>query len=334
MASFAAIVIGWVRRVPITYWLMDLNPDQAIALGKVAPRGPLAWAMRWLNRRIFARADAVVVLDRFMAERVRRQYKVRGRLEILSPWPHVECGRQLNESAIRNPKSEIAENPFIAQHQLAGRFVVMYSGNHSPANPVTTLLEAALSLRDDPRFVFAFVGGGLGKRAVEQAIHAHRLANIVSLPYQPLEQIQHSLSAADLHVVTLGDEMVGIIHPCKIYGAMAIGRPVLLIGPQPSHAADLIDRHAIGWRVNQGDVAGTIATLREIADTPQTALAEMGDRGRAAVRQHYEKNRLCAAFCEITENTLAPDEIHETVTPRFPVDRLEPVAIDALRAKS
>src|SRR3990172_8529998 len=36
MASFAAIVVGYVRRVPITYWLMDLNPDQILASGRVS----------------------------------------------------------------------------------------------------------------------------------------------------------------------------------------------------------------------------------------------------------------------------------------------------------
>ena len=154
MASFAAVLISYVRRVPITYWLMDLNPDQAIALGKVGARNPLVWAIRWLNRRVFARAATVIVLDRYMAERVERQYRVAGRLEILPPWPH-------DESLADVPRDE---NPFVAEQQLAGRFVVMYSGNHSLASPLSTLVEAALALREDSRFVFMFIGGGLGKR--------------------------------------------------------------------------------------------------------------------------------------------------------------------------
>src|SRR5262245_22640678 len=31
MCSLAALIIAWVRRVPIKYWVMDLNPDQTIA---------------------------------------------------------------------------------------------------------------------------------------------------------------------------------------------------------------------------------------------------------------------------------------------------------------
>ena len=109
MASFAAVLISYVRRVPITYWLMDLNPDQAIALGKIGERNPLVWAIRWLNRRVFARAATVIVLDRYMAERVERQYRVAGRLEILPPWPH-------DESLADVPRNE---NPFVTEQQLA-----------------------------------------------------------------------------------------------------------------------------------------------------------------------------------------------------------------------
>ena len=35
--------------------------------------------------------------------------------------------------------------------------------------------------------------------------------------------------------------MVGIIHPCKIYGAMAAARPILFLGPNPSHISDLLE---------------------------------------------------------------------------------------------
>jgi colanic acid biosynthesis glycosyl transferase WcaI len=295
MASSAALIIGFVRRVPVFYWLMDLNPDQMIALGKVQSRSPLVVAMKWLNCAIFSRADKVIVLDRFMAERVSRQYKTKRQMVILPPWPHVEVLEDIPSS----------ENPFVKKHNLQGRFVVMYSGNHSPSSPITTLLQVALRMQDDPRFLFMFVGGGHGKRAVDEAIANERPTNIISLPYQPLSEIKYSLSAADLHVVTLGNEMPGIIHPCKIYGALAVGRPVLLIGPRHSHAGDLIDRHQIGWQVKHGDVSATIALLKEILELPSAARFQIGQRARAAVRERYSQEHLCNAFCDDLEgNTL------------------------------
>jgi glycosyltransferase involved in cell wall biosynthesis len=180
----------------------------------------------------------------------------------------------------------------------------MYSGNHSIASPLGTLIEAALELRNDSRLCFMFIGGGLGKKEVDDAIRNHRPPNMVSLPYQPLSEIKYSLSAASVHVVALGDPMVGVIHPCKIYGAMAVSRPILMFGPSPSHLADLIERYHIGWRVAHGDVAGALARLREIAQSPAETLDAMGTAAREVVERELSQERLCAQFCDVIERGL------------------------------
>jgi colanic acid biosynthesis glycosyl transferase WcaI len=290
MASIAALAISFVRRVPISYWVMDLNPDQAIALQKVGANNLAVRALRWLNGRIFARAAQVVVLDRFMAERIQRQYTVAERLEISPPWPHEDC------LELRG-----VENPFRAKHNPDNRFVVMYSGNHSLASPLTTVVEAARRLRDDPRFLFMFIGGGHGKREIEEAIAKDGTTNLVSLPYQPLDQLRFSLSTADVHIVTLGCEMVGIIHPCKIYGALAVGRPVLYVGPTPSHVSDLLERFAVGWHVQQGDVDGLVEQLCRGVDLTAADRMELGRQAIQVIAENYDKTTLCEAFCDLID---------------------------------
>jgi hypothetical protein len=291
MCSVAALVIRGIRRVPIKYWVMDINPDQTIALGKIPPDGWAARAFDWLNRQILGRADDVIVLDRFMAERIVAKLDVRHKMNILPPWPHEDELRAIARS----------ENPFIKAHELADKFVVMYSGNHGLSTPLETLVEAALELQDHPRLHFMFIGGGLGKRCVERAITEYRPRNIVSLPYQPLAEIKYSLSAADVHVASLVDPMVGVLHPCKIYGAMAVGKPILWFGPSPSHTTDIIETHRIGWRIAHGDVDGAVDLLKQIASLSPEVLRDMGERAQAALRQSYSKYRLCGAFCVVVE---------------------------------
>jgi hypothetical protein len=38
----------------------------------------------------------------------------------------------------------------------------------------------------------------------------------------------------------MGDAFTGIVHPCKIYNILEIGSPVLYVGPNTSHVADVI----------------------------------------------------------------------------------------------
>ena len=61
------------------------------------------------------------------------------------------------------------------------------------------------------------------------------------LPYQPLAQLSASLSAADAQVIIMGDAMLGIVHPCKIYNVLSVAAPVIYIGPRPSHVSEILE---------------------------------------------------------------------------------------------
>jgi len=53
---------------------------------------------------------------------------------------------------------------------------------------------------------------------------SRKRANVLCLPYQPLNQLAASLSAADAHAVVMGEAMLGLVHPCKIYNILAVAR--------------------------------------------------------------------------------------------------------------
>ena len=291
--GIAGVVISRLRRVPVKYWLMDLNPDQMVAM-KILPASSMAVRMfDAFNRTILRQASDIVVLDRFMAERVVRKMDVGNKIETMPPWPHEDKPEYIPH----------AENAFRGQHVADGKFVVMYSGNHSPANPLKTLLDAAERMQGDARLLVMCIGGGGGKKEVDDRIAAG-VSNIRSLPYQPFDQIRYSLSAADVHVVSIGNEVVGIVHPCKVYGAMAVSRPILLLGPSPSHVSDLIEQHRIGWQVAHGDVEGAQEVLRRILSTPPLELQAMGERAAAVVAGALGKQVLMRRLSDVLQRGL------------------------------
>jgi hypothetical protein len=126
----------------------------------------------------------------------------------------------------------------------------MYSGNHSPCHPLDTLLEAADKIQHGSTsgtpIVFCFVGGGSELTKVEAFVRDRNLQNVVCLPYQPVGKLGASLSAADLHVVVMGDPFVGIVHPCKVYNILRLGVPFLYIGPAQSHISEILPPGAAG----------------------------------------------------------------------------------------
>jgi colanic acid biosynthesis glycosyl transferase WcaI len=232
LISWLASLFTRMKGGRMVFWVMDLNPDEAIAAGWLKPNSMTAKLLSALLKSSMQHAEKIIVLDRFMKERIAAKGIPEQKIEVIPPSPDnsVNYDREGREA-------------FRRRHGLSEKFVVMYAGNHSPCHPLDTLLEAAkkLSARDD--IAFCFVGGGSEFSKVEEFARANQLENIRCLPYQPQAELSGVLSAADLHVVIMGEAFAGIIHPCKIYNILAIGSPFLYIGPMESHVGEIISRH-------------------------------------------------------------------------------------------
>jgi glycosyltransferase involved in cell wall biosynthesis len=268
VSALGAALVRW-RGGRLCLWLMDLNPDQAIAAGWLKEGSRAARALERCLVWSLEAAEAVVVLDRFMRERVLARGVEASKVAVVPPWAHDEAVRY----------DEEGRRWFRREHGLEGKFVVMYSGNHSPCHPLDTLLEAARALARRRDIAFCFAGGGSEFGKVERLAQEPGLGNIVTVPYQPLERLAASLSAADLHVVVMGEAFVGIVHPCKAYNVLRLGIPLLYIGPERSHLGELVSAApARAWAAmaRHGDVAAVVEHIQRAAAVgPRRYEAEM-----------------------------------------------------------
>jgi glycosyltransferase involved in cell wall biosynthesis len=288
LATFMAL-LARVRRYRLVYWVMDLNPDQLIALGSLRADSLVGRVLRRMSAIAVRGADLVVALDEFMADRLRAYGATSERTTVLPLWP------------LASPATSAAGRSFRRAHGLEECFVVMYSGNHTRSNPLDTLLEAARELADHSEIRFVFVGGGNAKRDVAAFVARHELRNALLLPYQPLEDLGESLAAADLHVVTMGDPMAGVIHPSKVYSALGVGRPVLYIGPERSHLTALVAEEALGWHVphGEGGLAARAILAAHALSPPERE--DLGRRATALIERQFSERVLLARLTAFIE---------------------------------
>jgi glycosyltransferase involved in cell wall biosynthesis len=192
-------------------------------------------------------------------------------------------------------------NPLTRYLGLEDRFVVMYSGNAGIVHDFGAIFEAMRVLRDDPRIFFLFVGDGPRRTAVEAFAQRERLTNFAYRDYFARDVLRYSLSIADVHLISLRQEFVGVSVPSKLYGAMASARPILFVGPEACETADAIRSARCGVTVDParaGDITAgkrIAEILRAWADVP-AASRELGARGRCAFLERYDHRLSCAAF--------------------------------------
>ncbi len=159
---------------------------------------------------------------------------------------------------------------------LAGKCVLLYSGNYGVAHEVETVVRGyeLHHKRGSGRVYLWLSATGAGAEEVAGRLGTAGLPFHRSSPVA-LEKLAGLLRAPAAHLVTLRDSFVGYVMPSKIYACLESGRPVLFVGSADSDV-DLLARSAPGayWRVSCGDFEGFATALELLADQCTPACSE------------------------------------------------------------
>ena len=256
--------------------IYDLYPDVAIELGVIQPDHWIARFWHWVNRRVWSRADGIIVLSSSMKARVVDHCpEVADKVSVIHSWANPE---------VIFPRQK-AENWFAYKYNLVEPFTVLYSGNMGRCHDAQTILDAVQLLKDDP-IRFVFIGGGAKRVFFIEQVHALGLQNCLFLPYQDKADLPFSLTACDLSLVSVSPEAEGLVAPSKLYSALAAGRPVAAICDRHSYLTSLIHGAGCGTTFASGDDVGLAQFIRTLSQNPAIA-QHMGQSGRHYLQRHF-----------------------------------------------
>jgi glycosyltransferase involved in cell wall biosynthesis len=286
-----SVAAGWaaaLKGARLINWLQDVYPEVAAALG-VAGGGLTGSILTRLRDASLRRARMNVVLGERMAGRVASVPFARTR--VIANW--------VDERAI-TPIAR-SENPLRRAWGLEDAFVVGYSGNLGRAHEAAAMLGAARALANDSRIVFLMIGGG----HQVQALRAEGLPNLRFQPYQEAAALSLSLSAPDVHWVSLRPELEGLIVPSKAYGVLAAGRPILAVTAADGEIARLVAAQGCGLQCEPGDAEGFAAAVRALADDPHL-VRRLGSAARRASETAFSRQAALAAWRGVIGEAAGP----------------------------
>jgi colanic acid biosynthesis glycosyl transferase WcaI len=304
-------ILKRLKKTRHIYWSMDLHPDASLALGRMSPKSLIVRSMRRLSNFVYRRADQVVVLGPYMADRISLKDVAPERISIVPVWSE-------RDEIYPTPRDS---NPMRKSLELDKAFVAMYSGNLGLAHSFAEFIEAARRLRDHSEIVFLFVGAGPRLAEVMAVRDSENLTNIRLLDYVPRSHLQASLTLADVHLISMRPEMTGIVVPGKLYGVMAAGRPAIFVGPEHCETADTIRDAGCGITITPGDADGLVTALLHLASNSSLA-RRMGEKGRTAFLTNHERRLCCARWCELIDEQVARRE-SSVQRPPAPARRLD-----------
>ncbi|MFA6548427.1 MAG: glycosyltransferase family 4 protein, partial [Candidatus Margulisiibacteriota bacterium] len=208
-------LLGWLLKIvkgsKLIFNVQDLYPDIAIKL-RLLRNSLLINPIKWLILQSYKRADKLICVGEKMQDLlIKRGVPVKD-LAVIHNWA---------DSQLLYPIAR-ADNYFINQAGLAGKFIIQYSGNFGMVHEIDTILQAALTLASNPDIRFLFIGGGVQSDKISLFIKDNNLSNITRLPFQPRKELNLSLNACDVAIVSIKDGFEGTIVPSKLFGIMAV----------------------------------------------------------------------------------------------------------------
>lgn len=278
--------LKWWHRCRFIVYLQDLYPDVAVTLGKVR-EGWLTRFLRWRLTVAYRQADLIVVLSTDMKNRLIDWGLDRARIVCIENWVDTNAVFPVKE-----------ENALRSREGLQDRFVVMHSGNMGLSQYLDNVLNAAARLDSDSGIEILLVGGGATRSQLEAQAKTLELKNVRFLPYQPREELAQSLSAADLHLISMHPEVHHCLMPSKLYGILASGTAVLAIATEDSELACLIREQQIGLAIPPNDPQQLAESLAWCA-SHRDELQSMGRRARLLAVENYDRKRQTARFGEL-----------------------------------
>lgn len=282
--------------------IADLWPESIVAFGIAGPHNPAVIALRWLEKWIYKKADAVV-------------FTMEGAYDYI-----IEQGwdKEIPRSKVHfiNNGVDLAQFDYNRDHfQLddpdlndPATFKAIYTGSIRPANNPELLIDCAKHLLQYPDIRLLVYGGGENLDELRQTCKTHGLTNCIFKGPVPKKNIPYILSKGDLNLLNYDLKSIGVFKygssQNKLFDYMASGQPIL---SNVSIAYSLIQKYHCGQDDTLPDAEAYANAVLRFYHMDDAARRTMGANARRAA-EDYDFKRLTDKLIAIIESPPPPEK--------------------------
>ena len=283
------------------HWCQDLYPDLFKPLGVRLP-GFLRSYLAGLSKKALNRCDQVIVIGRCMAQKLKDNGIEAEKIALIANWADFEVITPSGDHKIEPLKIDvtgIAKKPEEMFRDDSPKFRILYAGNIGRTHPMRSVIEAAAILSEYSEIEFVFIGNKHVHSILARERARRGLENIKFMPYQPIERLRDVMESGDVHLVTMRDEVQGMVVPCKFYSGLTVGRPTVFVGPDGAEIAQVIKDYNAGKTVPVKDARALADAIYNYRTNGEEWFQAQEGALRAA--QAYHPNRSLHKWLDVLE---------------------------------
>lgn len=273
--------------------IADLWPESIVAYDIAGPKNPAVIALRWLEKWIYKKADAVV----FTMENAYKYIEEQGWENQIpkSKVFYVNNGVDLSLFCY-NRENFKTEDADLDDKDI---FKVVYTGSIRKVNNLGLLLDAAKKVTD-PRVRFLIWGDGDELPDLKERVKTENISNVIFKGRVAKSYVPGIVSRADLNIAhnTPSPLFRFGISFNKLFDYLAAGKPILSDFPCGHNPSVVWDA---GTEVTEPDAESIADAIMKFVDMDEKQMKHYSDNALAAAEE-YSFEALTKKLLSVIEN--------------------------------
>lgn len=281
MMALPGILIGKLKRIPTTMYVLDLWPENLYSVlpikNRILKRIASAHS-HWYYKNV----DQIIALSDRMRDKLATISGQRPEAIAIIP----QACEEVYEKKVSDP---------ILRKRFDNTFNIVFTGNISPAQSFETMLDAAELLVQkglrDIRWII--VGDGMSRQQVEKDVKNRQLSEYFVFEGQkPIDDMPKYANIADILVGCLvKSDLLEATIPAKVMSYIAMGKPIVLA--MDGEVQDLINTTiGCGFAGSTGDNHTLAKNIKKIYHLSINQRVKMGNRARKYHTEHFNRKLL------------------------------------------
>lgn len=290
LVSISGWIIAKYKKAKLVYDVRDIWPDVALEMGSFTEGSIYCKVFKKITRFMYKHADWVTTVSPGKVEKIKNHViSVGGSKGGLAHTDKVKLvGNGFDESVENN----LIDNELIAKYELNKKFTCVYIGNIGLAQGLGALLEMAEQSKHK-EVQFLLFGKGAEKDILEQKAKDMKLDNVHFCGILPHEKVFTLLSNAKMSFIPLKNSNMKDSIPTKVYEALGIGCPVLLVAEGDS--CDIVNESGMGRCVSPDDTEQLANVFDEMIEN-YSKYSEHRTEARKLMHEKYSRQQIALNF--------------------------------------
>ena len=283
-------IFGWIiakfKRAKLVYDVRDIWPDVAIEMGSFSSKSFYSKIFSLIANFMYKHADWITTVSSGKVKKIQQHLISISKTDCTDKVKLVSNGF---DEEVTNFK---INQQVVDRYQLDKNFTCVYIGNIGLAQGLESILDIAEhTVHKDVQFLI--FGKGAEKDSLIKETTKRKLQNVKFCGVLPHKDVFSVLSKAKISFIPLKSAKMKDSVPTKIYEALGIGCPVLLVAEGDS--CDIVNESKIGKCISPSDLEILSETFDNMVDDYSEYSAHRNE-AKLLMRNKYSRQKIAINF--------------------------------------